>query len=142
MQTKLKDRVVEITNLAERNTFYSLELQEKAAKITEQLEQRSMHDVNVARIIDHVNKIINGVLQGVICEPNDETTRKLVKLILECYLQTLPLKDYVVVCDETRNSPLDVDQGALNVDVCVKPEGSDSFFYLCGSLRPQSGENL
>jgi len=67
-------------------------------------------------------------------EPNDKITRDEIKgavdsLMLELVGQRA-LYDYLVVCDESNNTPARVDRNELWVDVAVEPVKAVEFIYI------------
>ena len=53
--------------------------------------------------------------------------REKIKQHIEEFLQSVAIRDFIVVCDETNNSFSD--QNILNVDFAVKPNESNDWIY-------------
>jgi predicted component of type VI protein secretion system len=67
-----------------------------------------------------ITEYIDVVLESCIGDFNDHITRQVVHTLIHDYiesLQTFRGIDFVVICDETNNSPKLVDKGVLVVDV-------------------------
>jgi len=69
-----------------------------------------------------------------IFEPNDKITRDEIKaqtdsLMLELVSQRA-LFDFLVVCDETNNTPTRIDRNELYVDIAIEPVKSVEFIYI------------
>jgi phage tail sheath protein FI len=67
-------------------------------------------------------------------EPNDKITRDEIKGAVESLMLELvgqrALYDYIVVCDETNNTPARIDRNELYVDVAVEPVKAIEFIYI------------
>jgi phage tail sheath protein FI len=74
-------------------------------------------------------------------EPNDKITRDELKQVIERVLNDLMAKraltDYVVVCDESNNTPLRRDRNELYVDVAIEPIKSAEFIYVPLRIKGQ-----
>jgi phage tail sheath protein FI len=69
-----------------------------------------------------------------IFEPNDKITRDELKgaaenLLLELVGQRA-LYDYIVVCDETNNTPARIDRNELYLDIAIEPVKAVEFIYI------------
>ena len=60
-------------------------------------------------------------LNSILGFPNDKTTRITAQLLVQAFLQNLvdtgTLAQYRVICDDTNNSPEDIDNHIMNIDV-------------------------
>ena len=67
-------------------------------------------------------------------EPNDKITRDQVKGAVESLMLELvgqrALYDYIVVCDESNNTPSRIDRNELYVDIAIEPVKSVEFIYI------------
>ena len=67
-------------------------------------------------------------------EPNDTTTRDEIKNAIESLMIDLVAKrgiyDYLVVCDESNNTPTRIDANELYVDVAIEPVKAIEFIYI------------
>ena len=66
-------------------------------------------------------------LSEILFEPNDSFTRDRIKQLLnDCYRRK-GIQDYIVVCDETNNTPELIDNHQFAVDVYIKPINSTTY---------------
>jgi hypothetical protein len=90
--------------------------------------------VNVARLIAYLRERFDPLARPFIFEPNDKITRANVKQVFESFLGELMAKravyDYIVVCDETNNTPARIDKNELWVDVAIEPVKAAEFIYI------------
>ena len=67
-------------------------------------------------------------------EPNDRITRNEIKQATESFLLELvgqrALYDFLVVCDETNNTPTRIDRSELWLDIAVEPVKAVEFIYI------------
>ena len=81
-----------------------------------------------------VNTSINEVAAHYTAEPNDELTRNEIKQAVESFLLELvgqrALYDFLVVCDDTNNTPTRIDRNELYVDIAIEPVKSVEFIYI------------
>jgi len=67
-------------------------------------------------------------------EPNDKITRDEIKQATESLLLELvgqrAVYDFLVVCDDTNNTPSRIDRNELYVDVAIEPVKSVEFIYI------------
>ena len=67
-------------------------------------------------------------------EPNDKITRDEIKQATESLMIELvglrALYDFLVVCDETNNTPARIDRNELYVDIAVEPVKAVEFIYI------------
>jgi len=90
--------------------------------------------INVARLVIYLRRQLNALAKPYVFEPNDKITRDEIKgavdsLMLELVGQRA-LYDYLVVCDESNNTPARVDRNELWVDVAVEPVKAVEFIYI------------
>lgn len=106
---------------------------------TQQVKASALDRINVRRSLIIIEKSIAIGLVDFVFELNNETTRLKVTSMIEEYLDTLASrgafqtendKGYVVVCDETNNTPAVIDRNELYVDVYVKPARTAEFIRL------------
>lgn len=90
--------------------------------------------INVRLMLIVIENAIAVALEDFLFEVNDFATRALVKSIIESYLSSIQarrgLYDFYVVCDETNNTPTDIDNYRLNVWVFVKPVKAAEYIQL------------
>lgn len=99
----------------------------------------AMDRVNVARLIVYLRTVLDSVARPFIFEPNDTLTRNQVKQAFEAVLNDVVAKrgiyDYLVVCDETNNTPDRIDRNELYVDIAIEPVKAIEFIYIPVRLK-------
>jgi hypothetical protein len=94
----------------------------------------SMDRVNVARLVNYIRTILATVGNGFLFEPNDKITRDQIKTIISGAVNDLVAKrgvyDYLVVCDESNNTPTRIARNELYVDVAIEPMKDVEFIYI------------
>jgi hypothetical protein len=94
----------------------------------------SMDRVNVARLVNYIRTILAHVGNGFLFEPNDKITRDQIKTIISGAVNDLVAKrgvyDYLVVCDESNNTPTRIARNELYVDVAIEPMKDVEFIYI------------
>ena len=67
-------------------------------------------------------------------EPNDRVTRDAVKESFDAFLAELVtlrgLQDFLVVVDESNNTPARIDRNELWIDIAVQPVKSIEFIFI------------
>jgi phage tail sheath protein FI len=67
-------------------------------------------------------------------EPNDKGTRAEIKNAVESLMLELvgqrALYDFLVVCDESNNTPARIDRNELYVDIAIEPIKAVEFIYI------------
>jgi hypothetical protein len=90
--------------------------------------------INVARLIVYMRGQLTKLTKPYIFEPNDKITREEIKASTESFLLELvgqrALYDYLVVCDETNNTPTRIDRNELYLDVAIEPVKAVEFIYI------------
>jgi len=94
----------------------------------------SLDRINVARLVIYLRSQLNKLAKPYIFEPNDKITRDEIKqqvdsLMLELVGQRA-LYDFLVVCDESNNTPNRIDRNELYVDVAIEPVKAVEFIYI------------
>lgn len=94
----------------------------------------SLDRINVARLVNYLRTILSTVGNGFLFEPNDKITRDQIKNIIEGAINDLVAKrgiyDYVVVCDDTNNTPTRIARNELYVDIAIEPMKDVEFIYI------------
>jgi len=94
----------------------------------------AMDRINVARLVNYIRTILSSVGNSFLFEPNDKTTRDQIKRVIEGALNDLVAKrglyDYLVVCDETNNTPTRIARNELYVDIAIEPTKTVEFIYI------------
>ena len=90
--------------------------------------------INVRRLFIYVEQAIAAAAKDQLFEFNDEVTRTNFVNIVEPFLRDVQSKrgitDYLVVCDETNNTPAVIDRNEFVADIFLKPTRSINFIGL------------
>ena len=90
--------------------------------------------VNVRKLFLIIEKEIAQISRSVLFEFNDETTRALFRNNVNPYLRDIQsrrgMTDFLVVCDESNNTPEVVDRNEFVADIYIKPSRSINFVTL------------
>ena len=90
--------------------------------------------INVARLVIYLRRQLSILAKPYIFEPNDKITRDEVKGAVEALLLELvgqrALYDYLVVCDESNNTPSRIDRNELWIDIAIEPVKAVEFIYI------------
>ena len=90
--------------------------------------------VNVARLVIYLRSQLKQLAKPYLFEPNDKITRDEIKQQVEALLVELvglrAIYDYLVVCDETNNTPARIDRNELYVDIAIEPVKAIEFIYI------------
>ena len=90
--------------------------------------------INVARLVSYIRTAVESIGKGYIFEPNDKITRDEIKNQIEGLMNDLTAKrgiyDYLVVCDESNNTPSRIDRNELYVDIAVEPTKAVEYVYI------------
>jgi hypothetical protein len=94
----------------------------------------SLDRINVARLVCYLRRQLSALAKPYIFEPNDKITRDQIKnavdgLMLELVGQRA-LFDFVVVCDESNNTPSRIDRNELWIDIAIEPVKAIEFIYI------------
>ena len=94
----------------------------------------SLDRINVARLVNYIRTILATVGNGFLFEPNDTITRDQIKNIISGAINDLIAKrgiyDYVVICDDTNNTPTRIARNELYVDIAIEPMKDVEFIYI------------
>jgi hypothetical protein len=89
---------------------------------------------NVARLVVYLRWQLQQALRPFIFEPNDSITRSQAAAVVSTLLADVQSKrgiyDYIVVCDQTNNTPARIDRNELWVDVAIEPVKAAEFIYV------------
>ena len=89
---------------------------------------------NVRCLLAYIKKTLSQSMRTFIGEVNDNRTRHDLSNMVNPFMNDLKEKrklyDYIVVCDETNNSPEYIDKGYLRLDVFMKPIISSEMIRL------------
>jgi hypothetical protein len=90
--------------------------------------------VNVARLVIYLRSQLKQLAKPYIFEPNDKITRDEIKQQVESLMVELiglrAIYDYLVVCDESNNTPARIDRNELYVDIAIEPVKAVEFIYI------------
>ena len=90
--------------------------------------------VNVARLIVYLRGQLELLARPYLFEPNDKITRDQVKAAADALLLELvglrALYDFLVVCDESNNTPARIDRNELWLDIAIEPVKAIEFIYI------------
>ena len=92
---------------------------------TRQATSSALDRVNVARLVNYVRYQADQLAQPFLFEPNDTVTRGAVKDAFDAFLAELVtlrgLNDFLVVVDESNNTPARIDNNELWIDIAIQP---------------------
>ena len=90
--------------------------------------------VNVARLLVYLRKQFDIIARPFIFEPNDKITRDRVIKVFNGFMADMVTKravyDFLVVCDETNNTPTRIDRNELYIDIAIEPVKAIEFIYI------------
>ncbi len=90
--------------------------------------------INVARLIAYIRRQLTIAARPFVFEPNDAYTRQQISGVVETLLVDLVAKrgvyDYLVVCDDSNNTPARIDRNELWIDVAIEPVKAIEFIYV------------
>lgn len=110
---------VGLLNYGNKNTFNS---------------QSSLDRINVARLVAYIRERLQVAARPFIFEPNDAVTRNEISGVVQSLFIDLVAKrglyDFLVVCDESNNTPARIDRNELWIDVAIEPVKAAEFIYI------------
>ena len=87
--------------------------------------------INVRRLFLNIEKRARQLAEGVLFEQNDVVTRASFNATLSGYLEEVQARrgvtDFLVICDETNNTPEVVDRNEFVAEIFIKPTRSINF---------------
>jgi hypothetical protein len=96
--------------------------------------QSALDRTNVARLCAYVRRQLTLAARPFVFEPNDALTRNQIAGVVETLMVDLVAKrgiyDYLVVCDESNNTPARIDRNELWIDVAIEPVKAAEFIYI------------
>ena len=96
--------------------------------------QSALDRTNVARLVAYIRRQLTLAARPFVFEPNDPLTRNEISGVIETLMIDLVAKrgifDYLVVCDESNNTPARIDRNELWVDVAIEPVKAAEFIYI------------
>jgi hypothetical protein len=101
---------------------------------TEYAVNSALNRINVARLIAFIRGRLNEIGKTFVFEPNDQITRNEITNAIDSLMIDLIAKrgiyDYLIVCDESNNTPARIDRNELWVDIAIEPVKSVEFIYI------------
>ena len=90
--------------------------------------------INVARLVIYLRSQLNKLAKPYLFEPNDKITRDEIKGAAESLMLELvgqrALYDFLVVCDESNNTPSRIDRNELYLDIAIEPVKAVEFIFI------------
>ena len=87
--------------------------------------------INVRRLFLNIEKRVKGLAEGVLFEQNDSITRNAFTAAISSYLTEVQARrgvtDFLVICDESNNSPEVIDRNEFVAELYLKPTRSINF---------------
>jgi len=94
----------------------------------------SLDRINVARLVVYLRRQLNQLAKPYIFEPNDKLTRDQIKAAVESLMLELvsqrAIYDFIVVCDDSNNTPERIDRNELYIDIAIEPVKAVEFIYI------------
>jgi hypothetical protein len=101
---------------------------------TEASAPSALDRINVARLVAFIRGRLEEIGKTFVFEPNDQITRNEISNAIEGLMVDLVAKrgiyDYLVVCDESNNTPARIDRNELYVDIAIEPVKAIEFIYI------------
>ena len=101
---------------------------------TESAMTSAMDRINVARLVAFIRGRLMEIGKQYVFEPNDQITRNEISNAIDGLMIDLVAKrgiyDYLVVCDESNNTPARIDRNELYVDIAIEPVKAVEFIYI------------
>lgn len=101
--------------------------------------------INVARLINYLRVRCDELSSQFLNEPNTQYTRDAARITYERLLSSLMAQDavydFVVVCDDTNNTPDRIDRNELWIDILIQPVKTIEFIIIPITIR-NTGESL
>jgi hypothetical protein len=96
--------------------------------------QSALDRSNVARLIAYIRRQLTLAGRPFVFEPNDQLTRQQFTGVVQSLMVDLVAKrglyDYLVVCDDSNNTPARIDRNELWCDVAIEPVKAAEFIYI------------
>jgi hypothetical protein len=96
--------------------------------------QSALDRTNVSRLICYLRDRLQVAVRPFLFEPNDSITRTQVRAVCQTLLADIMSKrgvyDYLVVCDESNNTPARIDRSELWIDIAIEPVKAVEFIYI------------
>jgi hypothetical protein len=96
--------------------------------------QSALDRINVARLVNYVRRQLTIAARPFVFEPNDALTRQQITGVVQTLMVDLVAKrglyDYLVICDDSNNTPARIDRNELWIDVAIEPVKAVEFIYI------------
>jgi hypothetical protein len=96
--------------------------------------QSALDRTNVSRLVAYIRERLSVAVRPFIFEPNDRLTRQQVAGVIESLFIDINskrgLNDWLVVCDESNNTPERIDRNELWIDIAIEPIKALEFIYI------------
>ena len=96
--------------------------------------QSALDRINVARLVAYLKRQLTIAARPFVFEPNDTITRSSIAGVVQSLMLDLVAKrgiyDYLVICDESNNTPARIDRNELWIDVAIEPVKAAEFIYI------------
>ena len=96
--------------------------------------QSALDRTNVSRLVNYIRRQLTLAARPFVFEPNDALTRNQIAGVIQTLMVDLVAKrglyDYLVVCDDSNNTPARIDRNELWVDVAIEPVKAAEFIYI------------
>lgn len=97
-------------------------------------QSSALSRVNVARLVVYIRRMVEIIAESYLFRLNTASTRQDFAGQLNAFLSNLftlgALYDFVVVCDESNNTPDRIDRNELWADIAIQPVRSINFIYV------------
>ena len=134
IKTRLGVRDVLYTNFINPLVFFTGNGLLNYGNKTSYNSQSALDRTNVARLIAYIRRQLTIAARPFVFEPNDSITRQQIAGVMESLMIDLVAKrgiyDYLVICDESNNTPARIDRNELWVDVAIEPVKAAEFIYI------------
>lgn len=101
--------------------------------------------VHVRRLLGYLKRKLRRAAEQFVFEFNDEITRENVRMVFNEFLNFVQnnrgLQEFLVVCDESNNPPIVLDNSEMYIDIYIKPPAVAEFINLRFFIT-RSGVNL
>lgn len=133
-KTRLGIRDVLYTNFINPLVFFTGNGLLNYGNKTSYNSQSALDRTNVARLVAYIRRQLTIAARPFVFEPNDAITRAQIAGVVESLMVDLVAKrgiyDYLVVCDESNNTPARIDRNELWIDVAIEPVKAAEFIYI------------
>lgn len=101
--------------------------------------------INVRRLFLALQRAVSRTIRYFVFEPNNDVTRtRIISTIAPVFnyaKNTEGLYDYLIVCDDRNNTPDNIDNGEIVVDIYIKPVKTAEFI-LVNFIATRTGQNF